>query len=183
MQEVHRDMAKNTAADKYFEALTESYDAIIEAIKAGNERGYRVSGTLLTEAQRGQREAVDLGRKFAGDPTDVGGFYRALMESTTKAQGRALELARQMFDELSESRSEARETIEKVVKANRAAGEAAVEAARDVAGVTAERVRTGVSRVTSRTAGGAEEAAGAAKHTASKTRKAAAATANGHKSE
>ena len=61
-------MAKNTAADKYFEALTESYDAIIEAIKAGNERGFRVSNNLLAEAQRGQREAVELGRTFATDP-------------------------------------------------------------------------------------------------------------------
>jgi hypothetical protein len=50
-------MAKNTAADKYFEALTESYDAIIDAIKASNERGFRVSNNLLAEAQRGQREA------------------------------------------------------------------------------------------------------------------------------
>lgn len=172
-----------SAVDKYFEALTESYDAIIDAIKAGNERGYRIGNTLLGEAERGQREAIELGRKFAGDPTDVGGFYRALMESTTKAQGRALELARQMFDEASESRSEARDTIEKVVKSQRAAGEAAVAAARDVAGVTAERVRTGVGRVTARTAGEAEDAAGAAKRSAAKTRKTAAAAANGHKSE
>jgi hypothetical protein len=139
-----------TAVDKYFEALTESYDAIIEAIKLGNERGYRISSNLLAEAQRGQRESVELGKKFATDPTDIGGFYRAAMESTTKAQGRALELARQMFDELSESRSEARETIEKVVKAQRSAGEAAIEAARDVASTTVDRVRTGVSRVTER---------------------------------
>ncbi len=175
-------MATNTAVDKYFEALTESYDAIIEAIKAGNERGYRVSTNLLGEAQRGQREAIDLGRKFAGDPTDIGGFYRAMMESTTKAQGRALELARQMFDELSESRSEARETIEKVVKAQRAAGEAAVEAARDVAGVTAERVRTGVTRITSRP-GMQEHAASTVKDAAGKVRKTAAAAANGSAKE
>jgi DNA anti-recombination protein RmuC len=149
-------MAKNTAADKYFEALTESYDAIIEAIKAGNERGFRVSNNLLAEAQRGQREAVELGRSFASDPTDVGGFYRTMMESTTKAQGRALELARQMFDELSESRTEGREVIEKVVKAQRAAGEAAVEATRDLVSTTAERVRTGVTRVTT---GAAEQVA------------------------
>jgi len=145
--------ARTTAADKYFEALTESYDAIIEALKAGNERGLRVSNNVLTEAQRGQREAIELGRKFAEDPTDIGSFYRAVMESTTKAQGRTLELARQLFDEMSESRNEAREVIEKVVKAQRVAGEAAVEAARDVATVTAERVRTGVGRVTSRAAG------------------------------
>ena len=149
-------MAKSaSAADKYFEALTESYDAVIEAIKAGNERGYRVSNSVLAEAQRGQREAVELGKKFAEDPTDVGGFYRAVMESTTKAQGRTLELARQMFDEMSESRTEGREVIEKVIKAQRAAGEAAVEATRDIASTTAERVRTGVTRVTTR---GAEDA-------------------------
>ncbi len=164
-------MAKNTAADKYFEALTESYDAIIEAIKAGNERGYRVSNNLLAEAQRGQREAVELGRTFAADPTDVGGFYRAMMESTTKAQGRALELARQMFDELSETRTESRDVIEKVVKAQRAAGEAAVEATRDLVSTTAERVRTGVTRVTT----GATEAANGK---AAKPATAAAATAS-----
>ncbi len=169
-------MAKtNTAVDKYFEALTESYDAIIDAIKAGNDRGYRVSSTLLTEAQRGQRESVELGKKFAEDPTDIGGFYRAMMESTTKAQGRALELARQMFDELSESRTDTRDAIEKVVKAQRSAGEAAVEAVRDVAGTTADRVRTGVSRVTNR---GAETVADAAKETEKTARKTAAAVAN-----
>jgi hypothetical protein len=171
---------RSSSVDKYFEALTESYDAILDAIKAGNERGFRVSNNLLTEAQKGQREAIELGRKFAEDPTDIGGFYRAVMESTTKAQGRTLELARQMFDELSESRTEAREVIEKVVKAQRIAGEAAVEAARDVASTTAERVRTGVGRVTSRGAGAgvAEEAAGAAEEQAGKARKAAAPAEN-----
>jgi DNA anti-recombination protein RmuC len=157
-------MAKtNTAADKYFEALTESYDAILEAIKAGNERGYRVSNNLLAEAQRGQREAVELGKKFADDPTDIGGFYRSMMEATTKSQGRALELARQWFDELSESRTETREVIEKVVKAQRAAGEAAVEATRDLVSTTAERVRTGVSRVTTGAQGAAQDVATKAK--------------------
>jgi len=114
-------MTRSTAADRYFEALTESYDAVIEALKAGNERGLRISNNALTEAQKGQREAIELGRKFAEDPTDIGGLYRAVMESTTKAQGRTLELARQLFDELSESRTEARNVIEKVVKAQRTA--------------------------------------------------------------
>lgn len=168
---------KATAVDKYFEALTESYDAIIEAARASNERGFRASNNLLAEAQRGQRETVELGKKFAEDPTDLAGFYRAVMESTTKAQGRALELTRQMFDEMSDSRNEGREVIEKIVKANRAAGEAAVEAVRDVATVTADRVRTGVERVTNRATGAAEEAAEAIG--VSRTRKAtAAATAD-----
>jgi hypothetical protein len=167
-------MPSSTAVDKYFDALTESYDAIIEAIKAGNERGFRTTNNLLAEAQRGQRESIVLGKKFAEDPTDIGGFYRALMESTTKAQGRALEMTRQWFDELSESRSETREVFDKVVKAQRAAGEAAVDAARDVATTTAERVRTGVGRVTGRAPTAADEAANGAKEEAAKARKATA---------
>ena len=149
---------QKTSVDKYFDALTESYDAIIDAIKLGNERGFRLSNNLLAEAQKGQREAVELGKKFAEDPTDVGAFYRAAMESATKAQGRTLEFARQVFDELSQSRDETRSVVEKVFSAQRAAGEAAIEAARDVASTAGERMRTGVERVTTRVRGEAEKA-------------------------
>jgi hypothetical protein len=137
-----------SAVEKYFDALTQSYDAIIDAVKAANERNYRIAGNLIAEAQRGQREQVELGKTFAADPTDIGGFFRAAMEQTTKAQGRALELARQLFDEMNESRNEGREAIEKVIGAQRAAGEAAIEAARDVTGATVERIRTGIGNLT-----------------------------------
>jgi hypothetical protein len=154
---------EKNATDKYFDALTESYDAIIDAIKLGNERGFRLSNNLLAEAQKGQREAVELGKKLADDPTDVGGYYRSMMESATKAQGRTLEFARQVFDELSTSRDETRQVFEKVFSSQRAAGEAAVEAARDLASTAGERVRTGVERVTNRVATGAEKVADKAK--------------------
>lgn len=153
-------MAKaKTATDKYFDALTESYDAIIDAIKLGNERGFRLSNNLLAEAQKGQREAVELGKTMADAPTDISGTYKAMMESATKAQGRTLEFARQVFDELSQSREETRQVFEKVFTAQRAAGEAAVEAAREVASTTGERVRSGVERVTTQVRGGAADAA------------------------
>ena len=153
-------MAKiKTATDKYFDALTDSYDAIIDAIKIGNERGFRLSNNLLAEAQKGQREAVDLGKKLAEDPTDISGYYKSMMESATKAQGRTLEFARQVFDELSTSRDETRQVFEKVFTSQRAAGEAAVEAARDMASTTGERVKTSVERVTTRVRGGTADAA------------------------
>jgi len=153
---------QKNSVDKYFDALTESYDAIIEAIKMGNERGFRISNNLLAEAQKGQREAVEVGKRLAEDPTDLAGAYRAMMESATKAQGRTLEFARQVFDELSQSRDESRQVWEKVFTAQRTAGEAAVEAARDVASTAGERIRTGVERVTTRVRGEAEKPAAAA---------------------
>jgi DNA anti-recombination protein RmuC len=151
------------ATDKYFDALTESYDAIIDAIKLGNERGFRLSNNLLAEAQKGQREAVQLGKQIAEDPTDLASNYRTMMESATKAQGRTLEFARQVFDELSTSRDETRQVFEKVFTAQRAAGEAAVEAVRDIASTTGERVKSSVERVTTRVRGEGEKASAPAK--------------------
>ncbi len=157
-------MARSTAIDKYFEALTESYDAIIEAIKAGNGRGYRIASHLLTEAQHGQHDMLELGRRFASQPADIRGLYRATTESATRSRERARAFGGQLLDEFAAARMETRNTIDRVVKAQRAAGDATVAATRDVASVTIERVRAGISRGTGRTTGNgaAEEPKGPA---------------------
>ena len=118
------------AEEKFFNALNESYDALLGAIDAGRERGYRVSKGFVEEARKAQREAVDLGKKLVEAPTDVAGFYGAVVEATSKAQSRTLELAREWLGELGDSGKDARDAIQKVMKANQAAARAAVDAAR-----------------------------------------------------
>lgn len=140
-------MATTTStADRIFDALNESYAALLDAIKAGNERGYRVSKALIEEAERGQGEVLELGRKFAQDPADLAGFSTALIEATTKAQGRALELTREWFEELSGASNEARDAVQRVVRANREAGQAAVEVARGLFSRTTEAFQSAISR-------------------------------------
>lgn len=138
--------ATTSTSDKIFDALNESYRAMLDAIKAGNERGYRVSQTLIEEAERGQREVLELGRRFAQDPADLAGFSTALMEATTKAQNRALELTRQWFDELSGASTEAREAMQRMVRANQEAGQAAVEVARGLFSRAAEAFQGAAAR-------------------------------------
>lgn len=118
------------AEEKFFSALNESYDALLGAIEAGRERGYRVSKDFVEEARKAQRETVDLGKKLVEAPTDVAGFYGAVVEATSKAQSRTLELAREWLGELGDSGKDARDAIQKVMKANQAAARAAVDAAR-----------------------------------------------------
>lgn len=118
------------AEEKLFDALNDSYDALLEAIRAGTERGYRVSKELMEQAQRAQRESMELGKKLVDAPTDLAGFYGALVEATSKAQGRTLELAREWLGELGDAGKEARDALQHVVKANQAAARAAAEAAR-----------------------------------------------------
>ena len=118
------------AEEKFFDALNESYDALLGAIEAGSERGYRVSKEFMQQARKAQREAVELGKKLVEAPTDLAGFYGALVEASSKAQSRTLELAREWLGEFGESGKGARDAIQQVMKANQAAARAAVEAAR-----------------------------------------------------
>ncbi len=133
------------ASSKVFDALHESSLALLEAIKAGNERGYRVSKKLIDEAERAQNEVLTLGRKFAQDPADLAGFSTAAFEKATEAQGRALELARQWFEELSGAGTETRDALQRVVNANREVGQALGEVTRGLATRGAEAFQSAFS--------------------------------------
>src|SRR5437867_3018861 len=124
-------MSRTENVDKFFDAVTIAYDALLDAAKSSNERGYRVSRRLIDEIERGQREAIDLTRRLAESPRDVSGFYSSALRTVTDSQGRALELTRQLLDEVSDGQREGRETMRRVIDANRNAGQAAIEATRD----------------------------------------------------
>ncbi|MEO8456605.1 MAG: hypothetical protein ABI559_02220 [Chloroflexota bacterium] len=147
------------SVDKFFDAVNEVYDTLLDAVKSSNDRGYRVSRKLIDEVERGQREAIDLTRKFASSPRDISGFYSGAVRSVTDAQGRALELTRQFLDEVTDSGREARDTLKKVIEANRDAGQAAISATRDAVQRTAPAVEQAVNGVRARAAGTARKAA------------------------
>jgi hypothetical protein len=141
-------MPRTETVDKFFNAVNEVYDALLDAAKAANDRGYRVSRQVIDEVERGQREAIDLTRKVASTPSDLSGFYSAAVRSVTDAQGRILDLTRQLLDELSDSQREGREVVRRVIEANRSAGQAAVEATRDAVGQAGSAVQNIRARAT-----------------------------------
>lgn len=132
--------------ERFLNSLNQGYDALLDAVRAGNERTYRVSKTLIDESQKGQRELIELGRRWAEAPTDILGFSTALVESMTRGQGRLLDLTRTWFEELAEIQNETRDVIQRVTSANRAAVEVAVEAGRSVFSRASEGVRQAASR-------------------------------------
>ena len=134
-------MPNTQTVDKFFDAVTEAYDALLDAAKSANDRGYRVSRRLIDEIERGQRDAVDLTRRVAGAPQDIAGSFTTAVRSLTDSQGRVLDLTRQLLDEATDSGREGRDTMRKVIEANRSAGQAAIEATRDTFTRGAERVQ------------------------------------------
>lgn len=123
-------MAGNDAAGKLFEAANASSDAFIDAVRAANDRGHRVSTAVIEAAQEGQREAVELAKKWAAAPLDVFSIYSAIVETTTKAQSRAMDVTRQWFGEMADAQKESRQFVERMMSANRTASEASIELAR-----------------------------------------------------
>jgi hypothetical protein len=124
-------MPRTENVDKFFDAVTEAYDALLDAAKSANDRGYRVSRRLIDEIERGQRDAVDLTRRVAIAPQDLAGSFSSVVRNLTDSQGRVLDLTRQLLDEATDSGREGRDTMRKVIEANRSAGQAAIEATRE----------------------------------------------------
>lgn len=160
-------MAANEQVQKYYDALIASYDILTDAIGKANERGLKVTKQFVTDVAKGQREALELGKKLAGDPSDLGQYYTAVLEATTAAQGRALAFTQAAYEEALGASGDARKTVEKLVEANKETAQAAVEVARTwaAANPVADALRKGAeafnpaARSAKRTAKTAEKAA------------------------
>lgn len=124
-------MPASEPVQKYFDALLNSYDILTDAVNKANDRGLKVSQQLAADVVKGQREAIELGKKIAAtDAPDAGQFYTAVLEATTAAQSRALAFTQAAYQEALGSGADARETIEKLVQANSATARAAMDATR-----------------------------------------------------
>ena len=124
-------MATPTAREKFFEAINESYDALLSAVEATEARGHNVSQVVLQEARKGEREVVELAQKWTGAPTSFFDNFATVVEIQARAERRALELARDALDGANEYRAQVREALERVIKANRTATDATVDALRN----------------------------------------------------
>ncbi|MDZ7729234.1 MAG: hypothetical protein U5Q44_14185 [Dehalococcoidia bacterium] len=123
-------MATNDQLQKYYDALIETYDVLSEAATKANERGSKMSSHFVEDIRKGQREALELGKKLSSDGTNSGQLYASLVEATTAAQGRALSFAQYTYEQSLEAGTESRQHIEKLVEANRQATQAAADLAR-----------------------------------------------------
>lgn len=134
-------MPQPSTIDKLFDAVDDAYEIVLDTLKAGVDRGYRVSKGLIDQAQAGQREALELAQTVAKSPTDLARASGAAVETLTKTQGHVLEISRQWLDEAMDAQQEGREALRRLIDANRQAGEAVIEATRGLAGRAQERAR------------------------------------------
>jgi hypothetical protein len=132
-------MPQTQNIDKFFDAVDDAYNVLMDTLKAGTDRGHRVSKSLIEQTQKGQQEALKLAHTIATSPTDLAKASGAVVETLTQTQGRVLEVSRQWLDETLDRQQEGREALRRLIDANRQAGEATIEASRRVFGRARER--------------------------------------------
>lgn len=120
----------NDQVQKYYNSLLASYDVLVDAVTKANERGFHVTKQFASDVAKGQREALELGKKLAAEPGDMSHVYAAVLEATTAAQGRALAFTQAAYQEAVTASGDAREVVQKLVDANKETAQAAVEVAR-----------------------------------------------------
>lgn len=124
-------MSANSQTEQYFDALLSSYDALTRAIEQANERGLGLSRQLLAEVTAAQRQALDLAKQVAADPSDVAAAYSAIMESAVAAQSQALDFTQSAYKEAVAASGEAREALDSLLNSSRTAAEAALSLSRE----------------------------------------------------
>ena len=107
-------MPQPSSIDKFLGAVDDAYDVVLDTLKAGADRGYRVSKEVTDQAQTGQREAVELAATIAKSPTDLAASSGAVVKTLTNTQGRALGLSRQWLDEAMDAQQEGREALRRL---------------------------------------------------------------------
>src|SRR3989304_8145425 len=84
--------------EKFFDALDESFEALLDAVRSGKESGYRFSRRLVNEAEQAQRDLIHLGRRFARQPRDVRGLYQSSVELARRGGSNSGLLTREWMD-------------------------------------------------------------------------------------
>jgi uncharacterized protein YyaL (SSP411 family) len=104
--------AVSEALTGYLDYLATSHEKMATSLKGANERAARVSDSLIGAFIDAQRAALDTGRKIAANPTDYAANIKAVMESATAAQERALGIAKTLYQAQADAASEMRGLFE-----------------------------------------------------------------------
>jgi len=112
--------AETTAA--YLERLECGHTRFAEALSSARERSSRVADKLLENLLASQRDALNLGKTLAAQPTEYGKNVEAFLQSLTSAQERALELAKTVYRTNNEIAAEARAAAASAIESGKTLG-------------------------------------------------------------
>jgi len=97
-----------TTADRLSNALLERQASVFDLIRANTDRNHRFTRSLIESYRQGNREWLEVGRRWVKNPADVTGIYEAVSDAIGNAQQRTIALSREWFEDTVESQRESR---------------------------------------------------------------------------
>src|SRR5881409_32578 len=85
--------------DRLSDAILERQAGIFDVIRSATDRNHRFTRSLIESARQGNREWLEVGRRWVTRPTDVTGVYDAIADAVGNAQQRTIALSREWFEE------------------------------------------------------------------------------------
>ena len=97
-----------TTADRLSNAILERQASVFDLIRANTDRNHRFTRSLIESYRQGNREWLEVGRRWVKNPVDVTGIYEAVSDAIGNAQQRTIALSREWFEDTVESQRESR---------------------------------------------------------------------------
>jgi len=92
--------------ESVLDKLVESQNRLIEAAETARTRSRHVTDEYVKSMAEAQRDALELTKKLASQPTAYSKNMEAVLESATAAQARAMEMTKLFYREQAEATSE-----------------------------------------------------------------------------
>ena len=100
-----------TTADRVSNAILERQTSVFDLLRANTDRNHRFTRSLIESYRQGNRDWLEVGRRWVKNPTDVTGIYEAVSDAIGNGQQRTIALSREWFEDTVESQRESREVL------------------------------------------------------------------------
>ncbi len=102
---------RGQTTERFFDSAIERQGTLFDLVRNNNERSHRFSRSVIEGARQGNRDLLEVGRRWITNPTDIVAVYEAMSEAVSNSQSRFLALSREAIEDFVESQREGREAL------------------------------------------------------------------------
>ncbi len=115
---------------RFIDILIENQGRFNKALSAARKQNAKINEMVTEQIVLGQREALELTKKVATNPSAYSENSKAMLEAAAEAQTRSLDFAKELYGEQVKAAETLRESMQAAMENSREAAEAAMQLGR-----------------------------------------------------
>lgn len=121
---------EKTDLGQFIDRIIENQGRLSEALAAARQRGTKIVEMMSDQVVQGQREALELAKLVATNPSAYTENSKAMLDAAIESQNRGLDFAKELYKEQAAAAENLRESMQSVMESSREAAESAMELGR-----------------------------------------------------